>query len=297
MARAGPHVNRYHAPGARPRMAAHVEAARLQAETDGGFKIQAMSLFVGGPQNRTITLRPEEREELKSYLVRTEIRAIAHSTYTAPPWKGDPDAARFIREELEVCHAAGITGLVVHLPKLPVAHVMQYIPRLFSPAAADVRLYLEIPAIPKGSFYETPEKLAPLFRQIREVLDPNLSHFGLCIDTAHLWTCGVDVSSYEAATQWLERLENVVEDIPHDIIMLHLNDSERERGRGPDSHAPLMQGRIWERYTNNIEESGLSAFLDYANRHETVVILERKPKEALLGDYHILRELLPASRL
>lgn len=297
MARVGPHVNRYHASGARPTMAAHVEAARLQAETEGGLKISAISLFVGGPHSRTITLRPEERGELREYLGQTGIRAIAHSTYTALPWKGDPDAARFIREEAEVCHEAGIVGLVVHLPKLPVAQVMRYISRLYSPAGAHVRVFLEIPAISKGSFYETPEKLAPLFQQIRETFDPNLAYFGLCVDTAHLWTCGVDVSSYEDAANWLERLEGLAGTIPHSSVMIHLNDSERERGRGPDSHAPLLQGKIWEAYTSRVEESGLTAFLDYANRHETPVILERKPKELLLNDYHVLRQLVPLSQL
>ena len=297
MARVGPHVNRYHATGARASMAAHIEAARLQAETDGGFEIRAVSLFVGGPQQRVINLRPEERGELREYLSRTGIRAIAHSAYVASPWKGDPDAARFIRDELDVCSEAGVEGLVVHLPKLPVTQVMRYIERLLSPAATNVRLYLEIPAIPKGSFYETPEKLAFLFSQIRSSIDPDLTRFGLCVDTAHLWTCGVDVSSYESASRWLDRLERSAEIIPHSTVMLHLNDSAQERGRGPDTHAPLMRGKIWESYENNVGDSGLAAFLDYASRHETSVILERKPKEALLGDYHILRELMPAAHL
>jgi endonuclease IV len=297
MALVGPHVNRYHAPGARPNMADHVEAARHQAETEGGFRVRAVSMFVGGPQNRTITLRPEERTGLRELLRQTQILAIAHSSYTAVPWKGDPDAARFIREEAEVCREAGIRGLVVHLPKLPVEQVMRYIARLYSPAASGVRIYLEIPAIPKGSFYETPAKLSALFRQIRETLDPNLDHFGLCVDTAHLWTCGVDVSSYDAAAQWIAALERSADVIPPQAVMCHLNDSERERGRGPDTHAPLAQGKIWGEYEDHLEDSGLAAFLDYANRHETPVILERKPKESLLSDYHILREMLPSLRL
>ncbi|MCJ7670484.1 MAG: hypothetical protein MUP67_00335, partial [Acidimicrobiia bacterium] len=43
--------------------------------------------------------------------------------------------------------------------------------------------------------------------------------------------------------------------------------------------------------------SGLAAFTDYAQRHDTVAILERKPKEALLGDYLVLRELVPGARV
>jgi len=296
MAIIGPHVSRYHAPGARPSIAAHIEAARAEAEHDAGFKIAAVSLFVGGPHDRKITLHEEERPELQAYLARTGIRAIAHSAYSAVPWRGDPDAARFIREEAVVCQAAGITGLVVHLPKAPAAQVMRYLARLYNPEAPDVRIYLETPAVsPRETYYETPEKLEALFREIRARLDPALAHFGLCVDSAHLWVSGVDLRSYDAADDWLARLESVAGVIPHDCIMVHLNDSLRPRGVGPDAHAGLALGKIWEGYRRRLGESGIAAVADYAQRHETPVILERKPREALKSDYLILRELLPDS--
>jgi endonuclease IV len=289
----GPHVNRYHAVGARPDIVAHIEAARAEAITAAGFVVKVVSIFVGGPKSRDITLRPEERVALRAYIARAGVRVIAHSSYSASPWRGDPDAARYIREELSVCQEAGISGLVVHLPKLPVAAVMRYIARLYNPEAPNVRLYLETPAVrPTESYYETPEKLAALFTEIRNALDPNLDHFGLCVDTAHLWTCGVDVESYAAAEAWLHDLEAAVA-IPHAAVMIHLNDSERPRGVGPDTHAPLAAGQIWKSHRDSLATSGLAAFVDYAQRHDTPVILERKPKEALPNDYLALRKLMP----
>ena len=290
----GPHVNRYHARGSRPGIVEHIEAAREEALTEAGFAITAASIFVGGPKNREITLHPEERAPLRAYIARTGIRVIAHSSYSAQPWRGDPDAARYIREELSVCQEAGITGLVVHLPKLPVANVMRYIARLYNPDAPDVRLYLETPAVrPAESYYETPKKLAALFAAIRATLDPNLDYFGLCIDSAHLWTCGIDLQSYAAADAWLHGLEAVADAIPHAAVMIHLNDSERPRGVGPDTHAGLAAGKIWEGHRDDLAGSGLAAFTDYAQRHDTPVILERKPKEALKNDYLVLRKLIP----
>lgn len=293
----GPHVNRYHAKGQRPSITAHIEAARREAEHDAGFRMTAASIFVGGPHDRRINLQETEGDELKGYIARTEMVVIAHSSYSAVPWRGDPDAAAFIRKEAGICQASGVSGLVVHLPKLPIASVAKYIPRLYSPDAPDVRIYLEIPPVRPGeSYYETPKKLAALFRMIRSGLDENLSHFGLCIDTAHLWTCGIDVQSYEAAENWLAELEAISDVIPHDCVMIHLNDSLRLRGVGPDAHAPLAEGKIWESYRGKLDKSGLAAFTDYAQRHDTPVILERKPKEALKGDYLILRDLVPSTR-
>ena len=290
----GPHVNRYHAPGDRPGIVEHIKAAREDAIAEASFKITAVSIFVGGPKNRKITLSPEERESLREYVNETGLRVIAHSSYSAQPWKGDPDAARYIREELEVCQEAGIVGLVVHLPKLPVENVMRYISRLYNPNVNSVRLYLEIPAVrPTESFYETPKKLAKLFTKIREQLDTELNSFGLCLDSAHLWTCGVDMETYEAANSWLRDLESVADIIPPDRIMVHLNDSLREIGVGPDAHAALALGKIWEGYRKKLDKSGIAAITDYAQRHDTPIILERKPKEMLKNDYLILRELIP----
>ncbi len=295
MALVGPHVNRYHAPGARPSITAHIKAAMREAEEEADFKITAVAIFVGGPHDRRINLKRREGEELNAYLSKTGVRAVAHSSYSASPWKGDPDAASFIREELAVCRLAGISGLVVHLPKLPIAEVLKYIPRLVNPNVTGVRVYLEIPAVRPGeSYYETPAKLALLFQAIRAKLDPELLYFGLCLDSAHLWTCGIDLASYESANSWLEGLEAVSGAIPHDRVMIHINDSERPRGAGPDAHAPLAQGKIWGEYRDRLGESGLAAFMDYAQRHDTVCILERKPKEALKQDYLVLRELLPS---
>lgn len=284
----GPHVNRYHAAAgaaARPSIADHIRAAVAEARDGSGFGIGAAAIFVGGPKSCSITLRPEERAELRDLVASTGIRVIAHSSYAAQPWRGDAGAAQYIRDELRVCAEAGIEGLVVHAPKLPIAEVVRYAGGLAGDAASP-RLYLETPAVtPAETYYETPEKLRSLFSALREVP----GQFGLCVDTAHIWTSGIDLRSYDAAARWLGRLEEAADVIPQ--VMLHLNDSLRARGVGPDAHAGLAAGRIWEEYRDDLRRSGLAAFVDYAERHGTPVILERKPKEALPADYAVLRRL------
>ena len=196
---------------------------------------------------------------------------------------------------------------MIHLGKIPHEQVVGVLPRLLRLGPADApharrgkprtaRLILETPAVkPKNSQYETPEKLAQLFRAIRRV-DPRLKRVGLCIDTAHLWACGVDLETYEAAERWLQRLEAVSEDIPSKRIMFHINDSASKKGSGVDRHAPLLHGLMWGGYRDRPNQSGLAAFVAYADRHGTVAILERKPPEALLGDYSILERLTKTTR-
>lgn len=288
----GPHVNRSQLIDHNNDIIQHIEDAREYSHNESGMDISAVAIFVGGPRTRKITLLADERVALKSYIERSNIQVIAHSSYSAQPWRGDPDAARYICEELNVCQESGIIGLVVHLPKLPIANIMKYISRLLVLNAPDVKIYLETPAVnPKESYYETPKKLTKLFKEIRKI-DPNLERFGLCIDTAHLWTSGVDISTLENAENWIKELEANSDIIPHNNVMIHLNDSERPLGVGPDKHAGLAMGKIWSSYKSAPAKSGIAAFIDYALRHQLITILERKPQEALKSDYLILRKLI-----
>jgi deoxyribonuclease-4 len=293
----GPHVDRTHAKGGgRPSITAHIKAARAEALAVD-FDARAFQVFVAGPRNMTVTLREEEADELREYLDRNhdDLQVIAHGTYADYPWYGKPYPAEFIRMELELCERAGISGLVIHLGKPGVEEVMQYVPRLAT-ATRNVLVFLEVPHVkPEHSHYETPEKLAALFREIRR-LDPTLCKFGLCIDTAHLWSCGVDLQSFEDAEEWLRRLEAVADVIPPDRIIIHLNDSFDEMGSGIDHHAPLLGGKLWGAYKDRPRQSGLAAFVDYIVRNHTTAILERKPQEALLDDYAVLDRLTNAVR-
>jgi endonuclease IV len=280
-------------------IADHIRAARAAAADECGVDLRAAQIFVGGPYKREITLTEAEAHELQE-LANEHIALYAHSAYVAPPWGGDPDAARYIRDEIAVCARAGMRGLVVHLPKAPIATVVKYAARLINTdVGGRIRVYFEIPAVRPGeAHYETPEKIAALFRALHP-LDPAGELFGLCVDTAHLWTSGVDISSYAAASAWLAQLKSVFArdisrcDISHSV-MFHLNDSLRPLGVGPDAHAGLTIGHIWADYADNPAASGIAAFLEFAGAHGCAVILERGPPEALPADFRLVARLDPS---
>jgi sugar phosphate isomerase/epimerase len=303
-ARYGPHVEG--GEGLRARL--ERETARAAA---AGFGVGAFQTTVGAlvprgkGKRREITLAGAEAGALRAFLAaRPNLQVVAHGAHGDYPWTGKPGAAEFIRRELAVCAAAGLVGLVIHLGKAPPEAVVAALPSL-EPGGAGKRggdaprgrplLFLETPAVkPANALYETPEKLAALFAEIRRA-DSGLCRHGLCIDTAHLWSSGVDLETYEAAEGWLGRLERLSAAIPPDRVMIHLNDSGDRRGGGVDRHAPLLQGKMWGAYQGRPQQSGLAAFVDYIERHGLLAVLER-PGVALLDDYAALGSLTVTPR-
>lgn len=185
-----------------------------------------------------------------------------------------------------------------------------------------VRIYLETPCLKlkdensknrtEGLVpYDSPEKLCSLMRQLKETVDPHLMYFGLCVDTAHIWSSGQKIASYEEAKDWLDRFEKEAEGViplgpgGGNVLMFHLNDEEHPRGSGADEHARLGMGRIWEGDADCLPRSGLQAFVDFARKWDVPMVLERKGKrgkdktplfstqDALAFDIQKLKEVAP----
>lgn len=294
----GPHVGR-HWQADRP-LEEQIETVRQHANTQFDLDLRGFQVFVAGPRVRKMLINAEGEKSLRKYLKSNNIKLVAHGTYTDSPWTHKPHAIQFIKEELEVCFRSGICGLVIHLGVPGEDVVAEVLPKLVqtyfdSSDPEDVlttppRLYLENPHVkPVNSKYHTPEQLNSLYRLTKE-LDPHELFFGVCVDTAHLWSCGEDVSTYELAKSWLDRLE-----VPRKALIFHLNDSQLDLGAGIDHHAPLMSGQIWGKFADTPKLSGLWAFLEYAVEHDILTVLERTSKTDILAeinsDFYVLKHV------
>ncbi len=264
MLAAGPHVNRGHRPIAEAVREALAEEPRARA----------VALFAAGPRGREVhaDVLEEGADALRRALEERGAVGIAHSSYTATSWmRGDPDAARCVREELAACPRAGLEGVVCHLPKLaPDATdedaarvVAKYAGRLRGRDGA--RLYLETPAHP-GSRYAIPEVIAAAAAAVAQAA---ARPTGVCVDTAHLWTAGVDVSLAGPAYEYMADVGRACAEAQV-ALMVHLNDSARPLGRGPDRHAPIGAGLMWAG-----GRDGYAGVLRFCAERGVPVILER----------------------
>jgi len=83
------------------------------------------------------------------------------------------------------------------------------------------------------------EELAEILEAVDPALAPRLA---FCLDTAHLWGGGYDISTPDGATAVLDRFEVLIG--MDRLRLIHLNDSRSELGSRSDRHEHVGGGRI-----------------------------------------------------
>jgi len=279
----GPHIDRIYSKKKNASLFDHINEAIKYSKECANFDITAIAIFVAGPRTYSINISDDEAYEIGSL----NLDIFVHNTYLSHPWTNKSVAIHSIHKQIKVCNKMNAKGFIIHLPKDSINTVIKILPKLYD-SEYPVRIYLETPAVkPSNAIFHKPACLNELFERIKNEVDPNLDYFGLCIDTAHLWSCGIDLSDYKSAETWFNELN-----IEPKCLMIHCNDNDKELGYAPDIHNSLTDGKIWQKYKDNLYESGLYAIMKYARRNSVPIILERHSMELLFNDYVIIQQLI-----
>lgn len=286
----------------------HIKESIKEAN-DHGINIGAIQVFIANPRTGepTVKIDTAQYKDLKSYIEQhPEIFFVIHSPYTTTSlWeissKSHGYAGHTMRDEMKIANDSGYKGVIIHLDHHNVDDVIKNLPNTNVKLSGDKLpyVYLESPHVKPGkSHYETPEKIAKLFVAIRKYIDPQLTRTGFCIDLAHLWSTGVDISSKNDAAKWIEGMKLIHKILPPENILIHLNGSKHKLGAGIDAHAELMAAddEIWGKYKDNYKESGLAQFIAYAKEFSIPCILERRYAHLYYQDYKVLYEHEPSVR-
>lgn len=249
---------------------------------DYDFTDIVLQMYVIGPQNSHECTTKEEREQIRT-MINKNFNIIIHGAYINNPWNLD-ESIRIIKREMTIAYDIKAKGIIVHLgPKASdfdrLKEVIHKIAKNKEDVVRNIILYFETNAAKPQKCFETPKKLYDFVKnmhKINETLKYKL-RFGLCIDTAHLYSCGISLADHDTTNNWLNEFTEKIKNIP---VMFHLNDSASQLGSGKDKHAPLTKGNIWRQYNLtdgvlNIIDSGLICLLKYAHQYHCDVILER----------------------
>ena len=197
--------------------------------------VKVFQIFVAEPSGYHMYFRTEEeRKTFKRFVKNKGLTIYVHGRYLDAPWNTDNKSLfTYIRKELERCIEIGACGFIIHLYTATWNQVLNGLKKINPPKG--IKIFLENSAMkPRSTLtYSQASELMTLYKKVSPKYD-----IGICIDTAHLWTTGVDVGNPKIMKKMLEGL-------PKKDILIHLNDSSTDLGSGVDRHATLGQGKIW----------------------------------------------------
>lgn len=242
------------------------------------YNISCIQIFTYSP--RSYNKLKSNFDAIKSYCNEHKIRIYVHSNYiTNSIWsinlsnKNSIESKKkinLILDQLTICDKLNADGLVIHLPKKPITDIdntLSILKSLLSKYSTPI-LFENPSVIPvKNLSYEKPQNLNLLCDHINK---HNIK-WGLCIDTAHLWSSKIFIRDYKSVSEWLKKFTYLDK-----IKLFHLNGSFYNQNTSKDKHAiPFSKDdKIWYPLKKNIKKSGFYKFIKISKKNGIPILLE-----------------------
>lgn len=122
-------------------------------------------------------------------------------------------------------------------------------------------------------------KLGGEFEHLAGVLNRANADLEVCLDTAHAFSAGYDLSTPDAVEETVAEFDDVVG--LETLSCIHLNDSKHEVGTNKDEHAHIGEGEIGE--------DGMAAILSHEGLRDLPYILETPTEDGKSYAWNIER--------
>jgi deoxyribonuclease-4 len=211
----------------------------------------ALQIFSDNPTAwRRRSEPPLEAPDFVDYGVREGLRTIAvHASYLINlAGSSEPFASQSrdgLIAEMRRAPSYGATIVNTHIGShrgvgaaAGLMRIVEGVRAVLAGSPPDVRLVLENSSGGGDMLGSSIEELA----RILDGVDAGAERFGFCLDTAHLWGAGYDVSSADGAIAVVDRFEALIG--LDRLALVHLNDSRSELGSRADRHEHVGAGRI-----------------------------------------------------
>jgi deoxyribonuclease-4 len=107
-------------------------------------------------------------------------------------------------------------------------------------------------------------KLGDEFEHLARVIEASEQHLEVCLDTAHAFAAGYDISTPEGVEDTLQQFDAEVG--LDRLACIHLNDSKHACGTNKDEHAHIGEGEIGE--------AGMRAIVTHPELSDVPLVLE-----------------------
>lgn len=226
-------------------IAAGLVTALRQAREEG---YDCMQVFPGNPKGwHHARLDPDVAAAVREEASRLDVAPIAiHAPYIINMATSDADmaakSARSLANALDRAGEIGARYVIVHAgshrgagEEAGIALVARMVEDVLSGAPDGVELLVENSAGAGHVLAGTPAALGRLLAALPRQI-------GACVDTAHLWGGGSDVSDREGVERTLDELDRAIG--LERLRVQHVNDSAVPLASHRDVHAHLGQGQI-----------------------------------------------------
>lgn len=226
-----------------------VENAPVNAHNIGAT---AFALFT--KNQRQWVAKPLTDESIRDFKANCEMygykpfQILPHDSYLINLGNPDPDALEKSRaaflDEMQRCEQLGLERLNFH----PGAHLNKISEKeCLALIAESINLTLQktkgVAAVIENTAGQG-SNLGFRFEQIKEIIDQvdDKSRVGVCLDTAHAYSGGYDIKSFEGFNNVFEEFDKVI-GFKY-LKGMHLNDSKKEHGSRVDRHDNLGDGTL-----------------------------------------------------
>lgn len=293
--------------------------AQAALKTGQEFGCNAMQIFTKSPRGRIVKpIDADDAAEFKSHCAKYKINyVIAHSSYLlnfGKPISAVQWALKDIMTDFERLASLGGQGVVVHIGKSLDGDRNEAIKNVIENAKIVIEKTssLKNERSPHGLQYilentagqgsEIGFRLDEL-GQIWKGLNGFSPRLKSCLDTAHIWAAGYDISTAESVQKVLHEYDQLIG--LKTLSCFHFNDSKKDLGSRVDRHENLGEGFIGGEKSlpqdkNNISAfpidplEGLSTIAKFAEKNSIPLILETPEKDGRthLDDVKTVKEKL-----
>lgn len=122
-------------------------------------------------------------------------------------------------------------------------------------------------------------KLGGEFEHLATVIELSEQDLGVCLDTAHAFAAGYDLSTPDAVDSTIESFDEIVG--LDRLKAVHLNDSKHDCGTNKDEHAHIGEGLIGE--------AGMRAFVNHPALEDVPLVLETPSEDGKGFEWNVDR--------
>jgi len=259
----------------------------------------ALQLFASNPRSISspnIESYKAISSEIQKYCQQNDFKLIIHSSYTVNLAKKPSNGKRTIDlkdcywiklliDELIASDIIGSIGVIVHVGKYTTEtyekglefmyKAIKYIITQMEASNIKSKLIIETPA---GAGTELLNNIDEFIQFYNNFSDEEKKYLGICVDTAHIWSSGYDINEY---------YNIIAKKNMKDIMVVHFNNSKKNKGSHVDTHDTIFDGKI---PLDNLKDFIIKLNIS-KNKHVPLIILE-KPSAKLDKEFEWINNLI-----